>query len=527
MRLRTLGAALLVAFLAVPAAAQESIVRSEELIRLQDVPLSMPVTFERAYTSEQMDFLAWIATRALDPTSSSWNPRHRAWALYRANIRYSVEQSLRRRWAGAAGTIRSISQNPDTALARFYADTFSPQELDESLAFHRSEAGRTFVSYQRELKRVFFAGLLELDRIGFDPAYGGASVSPADQRRAWLAERGISLDAVPPDYAFHLASARALWPSTRPDTLVFTLLAGAPPGTEAFQFLDSRVSPAQREAVTRYLESPAGENEKKARAAWVEALVRSRDLLPLAANDLRAVDDVVQRWRKLRADPRSLPRSIVQVDPATVSVPEQYATTDMRDDDAIASVKACVPGTTDAAASTLVERARSGPTHVLQALSNPGSGSLLVIRQRTGACIPTTPPGYPIPAANSFVGTIRVVGMDEAQERAWRTAIAQEIAAFGASDSLIVMQDGNAFEVSYAVNVQAPHALVYSRRLLRKGTYDPKRYRTVQRGERFTSLQMLQQSSADEVRSEKVLYSTPEDVTREQARRERDPKPSQ
>jgi hypothetical protein len=109
MRLRTLGVALLVACLTMPAAAQESITRAEELIRLQEVPLAMPVSFERAYSPEQVDFLAWIATRALDPTTSAWNPRHRAWALYRANVRYTVEQSLRRRWADAAGVVRSRS----------------------------------------------------------------------------------------------------------------------------------------------------------------------------------------------------------------------------------------------------------------------------------------------------------------------------------------------------------------------------------------------------------------------------------
>ncbi len=527
MRLGTLGAAVLVALLAMPATAQESIVRSEDLIRLQDVPLSMPVSFEQAHSSEQMDFLAWIATRALDPTSSSWNPRHRAWALYRANIRYSVEQSLRRRWAGAAGIVRSISQNPDTALAKFYADAFSPQELDEALAFHRSETGKTYVSYQRDLRRVLFSGMLELDRIGMDPAYGSPEASLADRRRAWLAEKGIALDAIPPGYAFHLASARALLPSARADTLAFALLAGAPPGTDAFHFLDSRVSSAQRETVTRYLESPAGEKEKKARAAWGEALGKSRDLLPLAVNDLRAVGDVVQRWRKLRADPRSLPRSIVQIDPATVSVPDEYAATDLRNADAIESVKACMPNTSDATAATLVERARSGPPNTVLALSNPGSSALLVVRQRTGACIPTTVPGYPIPAVSSFAGTIRVIGMDREQDRAWRYAIAQEIAAFGASDSLVVMREGNAFEVSYAVNVQAPHALIYSHRFLRKGTYDPKRYRIVQRGEQFRSIEVLQQGSGDELRFEKILYSTAEEVKRDQDRRDRDARPAQ
>lgn len=522
----SVGAAALVAFLAAPAAAQDSIAKSEDLIRLQDIPLSMPVSFERAYSSEQMDFLAWIATRELDPASSSWNPRHRAWGLYRANIRYSVEQSLRRRWAGAAGTIRSISQNPDTALAKFYADAFSPQELDEALAFHRSAAGRTFLSYQRDLKRVFYAGMLELDRIGMDPEFGGAEASLADRRRAWLVGKGILLDAAPASYAFHLGSARALLPSTKPDTLVFALLAGAPPGTDAFQFLDGRVSQTQRETVTQYLESPAGEKEKKARAAWVEALDKSRDVLPLAANDIRAVIDVVQRWQKLRADPRSLPRSIAQVEPGTVRVPEEYAAGDMRDPDAIATVKACVPNASDTTAAAIIERARSGPPNTIQMLSQPGS-NLLVIRQRSGACIPTTLPGYPIPAANSFVGTVRVAGMDKEQERAWRNAIAQEVAAFGASDSLVVMPNGNAFEVSYAVNVQTPYALVYSRRFLHKGTYDAKRYRIVQRGEQFSSLVVLQQGSGDEVRFEKPLYSTAEELTREQEHRARDSKPSQ
>ncbi len=515
--------AVVVMFAAMPATAQESIVKSEELIRLQDIPLSMPVSFDRAYQPEQLDYLAWIATRGLDPTSSSWTPRHRAWALYRANLRYSIEQSLRQRWTSAAGMIRSISQNPDTALARFYADALSAQELDEALAFHRSPAGRAFLAYQRELKRVYYAGLLELERIGLDPEYGGADATLADRRQTWVQSKGILLDAEPANYAFHLKSARALMPWLDAERLVFALLAGAPPGTEAFQLLDRRIAQADRETVARYLGSPAAEKEKNARMAWLETLARSRDLLPLAVHDIRAVTDVVQRWQKIRADPRSLPRSIAELGPATVSVPKEYATTDLREPDAIAGVKACVPNASDGTAAALVERARSAPPNTIQTLSQPGS-SLFMARQRTGACIPTTPPGYPIPAVNAFVGTVRVVGMDTAQERAWRTAIAQEIAAFGASDSLVVMRNGNAFEVTYAVNVQAPYALVYSRRFLQKGTYDAKRYRIVQRGEQYSSITVAQRGSGDEVRFEKPLYSTAEEVTREDERRASDAK---
>jgi hypothetical protein len=75
------------------------------------------------------------------------------------------------------------------------------------------------------------------------------------------------------------------------------------------------------------------------------------------------------------------------------------------------------------------------------------------------------------------------------------------------------------------VNVQAPYMLVYSRRFLHKGTYDAKRYRIVQTVEKFSSLSVQQQGSGDEVRSEKVLYSTPSELSREQERRARDANP--
>ena len=53
------------------------------------------------------------------------------------------------------------------------------------------------------------------------------------------------------------------------------------------------------------------------------------------------------------------------------------------------------------------------------------------------------------------------------------------------------------------------------------------RYRTVQRGERFSSLSVSRLGTGDEVRFEKHLYSMPEELIREQERRARDAKPSQ
>jgi hypothetical protein len=507
-----------------PASAQESIVKAEELIRLQDIPLSRPAPFETMHPPEQLEYLAWLALRATD-TSTSWNPRNRAWTLYRANIRYSLEQSLRQRWQSSAGAIRSLAQNPDTALARFYADGLSGAELDEALAFFRGEAGKKYLAYLRELKRAYYSGLLELDRIGIDPAYGAPGDSVAERRKAWLAKNSVSLEPPPLGYGFHARSAAAVFPSAKADTLVFALIAGAPPGTEAFRRLDARLSAEDRGAVTRFVKSGAAEKEKKARAAWNAAILKSRDVLPVALNDVRSIVDVVAQWRKVRADPRALPRSIVQVDPASIEIPQAYATVALADAGLAAAMKACIPGVSEHAIRTFAEPSAS----VGRVVYLPESRNLFVSRQGSGVCIPTTIPGYPVPALNSFVGTLRVVGLDDGATLAWHRAVAQEVAANGASESLIVLPNGNAYEITYAVNVRSPHSLIYSWRLLLAGTYEPKSYRTVQPAPEFRALQSIgtvaATGAADVVRHEKSLFSTPADLQREDERRAKDLKP--
>ena len=61
---------------------------------------------------------------------------------------------------------------------------------------------------------------------------------------------------------------------------------------------------------------------------------------------------------------------------------------------------------------------------------------------------------------------------------------------------------------------------------MRKGTYDAGRYRIVQQGDPFTSVLMVQQVSDTMARSEKSLFSTPQELAREQQRRSREPKPA-
>jgi len=499
-----------------PAGAQESIIKAEQLIGLQQIPLAKPTAFEALHTAEQIDYLGWIALRAIDP-SSSWNPRIPGWGTYRANIRYGVEQELRQRWQSAGGIVRSIAQNPDTSLAKFYADTLQVAGLDEALAFYRSDAGKKYLRYQRELSRAYYYGLVELDRISIDPAFGGPGATVADRRKAWLADKKLALDPAPPGYEFHLKAAQLQFAGAKPADTLHALFVAAPPGTPAFTQLDQQLAGADRDAVNRYLQSPVFAKEREARRAWGEAVAKTRDVLPLLISDLRGLADVVGKWKKLRADPGSLPKSIAQVDPASVSVSDEYKLSPVEEAVASGAARQCLPGTSDDTLRHLTDSANGRSyKEVTRVMSNSSASNILVARQGIAACIPTTVPGYPVPAVNSFIGTIRVVGMEEAEAKNWYRAIAQEIGASGVSDSLIVFPNGNAIEVTYATNLQSPQALIYSNRFLFAGSYDAARYRTVHRVAGIKSISTTGSSVGGVTRYEKSLVTTPEDVKRAQ-----------
>jgi hypothetical protein len=116
--------------------------------------------------------------------------------------------------------------------------------------------------------------------------------------------------------------------------------------------------------------------------------------------------------------------------------------------------------------------------------------------------------------------------MDEAETREWRRGVSQDIAAYGASVSLIVMPNRNAFEVTYAVNVQSPQSLVYGSRFLFAGTYELQAYRIVRDNPGFKSMSMMgsRSASSDVVRYEKSLVTTQDELRREAERSARDSK---
>jgi hypothetical protein len=487
--------------------AQESIVKAEQLIRLQAIPLSVPQTFEQVYTAEHIDYIGWVTLRALGD-SASWNPGTRGWGVYRANVRHSAELALRERWSKMGGVIRSMAQNPDTALAKHYADQMSLAELDQSIAFFGSDAGRKYVRYLRELSRITYVGRIELDHLLVDPELAGFGDSVAARRSVWLARRKISLDPPPAGYDFHLANARRSLPTMKPEDLLHALLAGAPPGSEAFERLGGMLNEAERGAVSQWQQSTAAESEGRARKAWGSARAASKSTVPLVLDSVGAMVDVLGRWRRVRANPMSPPRSIAKLEPGSIEIPAEYPLLPVGDPATPAAVQACVPKVGQDSLKRITQAVAN--TSVTVVPSN--ASTLYAAREGLGACIPLTLPGYPIPALNTFVGTLRIVGMEAAVEERWHRAIAQEVAAEGASESLIIASSGKAHEITFAADLQDPASLIYGMRTLEAGTYDASRYRSVHRVDVKGFVLTGRGGTGGAIRYRKSILTTPGDL---------------
>ena len=145
-------------------------------------------------------------------------------------------------------------------------------------------------------------------------------------------------------------------------------------------------------------------------------------------------------------------------------------------------------------------------------MRNVATQALFVTRGSYGACVPITAAGYPIAAIDSFAQTVTTNGMTEEESQAWYRGVAQEIAANGSSESLVISPNGNAFEVRYVVDVRQPTQLLYNTRFMLAGTYTPANYRTVARPVHFKSIATTGSTTNGVTRQTKSVVSTPEEV---------------
>jgi hypothetical protein len=501
---------------AAPAAAAATPGAAEELVRLKAIPFSGAMEFERHYSEEDLELLSWLVVRALD-ASPAWTPRAPTWNLYRANIRNDIEVTLRRGWLDISAALRGLAESPRTSLARFYADTLSAEEIGQLIAFHRGAPGRAYARYVDELRRATRRGTVEIDRRLLDLAAAQAGAAPAD---AW---RGLDLrpGEMPPGYAFHVAAAmREALPGVPAEIVLHTLVAAAPPGSEAFRRLDAMLGAEARGAVDLMLASPIAAREQEARRRWIAALSESGAvLMPMGAGQ-RGLQGMVADWKALRGHPGTPPRPAAPVDPDRVVVPAAHERLPLADPATAAALGRCMPGVSQATIRSLAAgRGGRSANQIDQILSAGGEPNMIATRRGMAVCLPTPAAGFPVPALNSFAGTIRVAGMGEPETRAWRARIAQEIAASGVSESLVVMADGAAFEATFAVDLRLPARLVYATRFLPPGAYDRRRYRTVVDGAAHRSISLSTAIEPGDIPlRRKSLIATPEDEARERTR---------
>lgn len=448
---------------------QEALVKAEALVRAQTVPLSRPMTFEQAYPGEMLDYIGWLMLRTLD-SSSAWTPNNRGWNLYRVNLAIDLEEKLRIRWQAASGTVRSLSQTPETSLAKHLADSLTPDELGEILAFYQSASGKKFLTYQNELRGAYYRGKLVFEKLRFDPAFGPVSQSTAELRRNWLAKNSLPPEATSEAYSFHAQALQRIFPGVPMSELVFDLAAGAVPGTPAMARLSNALTHVERDAVRQFLKSTASAKELAAIKVWQDSVAKTLDLLPLWVGDIRSLANVSADWQQIRANPESLPRSIAKIDVASIKIPETLALARL-DDSGASKLKQCLPSTDDSAVKRM-ERFIEAKTYLTESTYHysPATPAVFVTRGAYGACVSTTSGGYPVLSVDSFAGSISVVGMSDAENREWLSKVAQHIAAEGRSESLVALQNGNAFEVTYAVDARSPSRLLYKTRFLLAGT---------------------------------------------------------
>ncbi len=492
--------------------AQESLVKAEALVRMQSIPLSRPMTFEQAYSAELLDYAAWLCMRALD-TSSAWGPANRGWNLYRLNLRMDLEEKQNQRWQTSSGTIRSLSQNPDTSLAKYWSDALSPAELDELSSFYQSAAGKKFLSYQSDLQRAYYRGKLVFEQLKFDPTLPNHNPSIPELRALWLKRNSLPPESTTQAYAFHAQALQRIFPTIPLSDLVFDLAGGATPGTPAMDRLNNALTESEREAVRDFLKSPLAAKELQATKAWKDSVQKTQDLVPLVISDIRGLVELITSWQKTRADPDSLPRSIAAIEPDTFKIPETL-NPERLEDSGMVRLKQCLPTTSERDLQDMEKFIQNKEflkaSKTIRYVATP---ALYVTRGQYGACIPTTAAGYPVMAVDSFAESISVVGMPEAESQAWYRRIAQELAANGSSDSLITSAGGNAFEVSYAIDVRRPTQLIYKIKFMPAGTFNASSYRITVNPSIFKSIITTSTGGTGGIsRKAKSILSTPEDL---------------
>lgn len=514
-RVRSLVIALTLSACGVGAMAQELLAKGEELVASEAIPLSRPMNFEQGHPDEFVELISLLALRSLD-SSNAWNPHSAGWDMYRVNMLVDMDEKLRARWQTTSGRVRTLSQTPDTALARFFSEQLTAAELDQAIEFYKSPAGKKFLSYQVQLAKTYYRGRYGFEKYSMDQlAPGVTPKSPMELKKDWLLAQKLPEQPPSEAYAFHARTLQRIFPQVSPTDLVFYLAVGAVPNTPAMDRLNALLPEDARDAVTKFLNSPVAQKELAAIKSWQEVMNKSFEPAAFFQGDLKSMLDVIVAWQKQRSLPNALPKSMVKIDASTIKVADTFSMVPL-EVEGTKALRECMPSVTDSTRDSFEKFVQSKEyNRTSNAYFVQDENSFFMTRGSFGACVPTTRAGYPVVPLDSYAGTIRVSGMEDNQVREWRRKISTDLATSGFSHSLVVANTGNAYEVEYAVDALAISRLIYRYKFMAKGSFRAEDYQTVLNVPAFRSISKTMITTNGVTRPQKLLIPSQADLKRD------------
>lgn len=150
---------------------------------------------------------------------------------------------------------------------------------------------------------------------------------------------------------------------------------------------------------------------------------------------------------------------------------------DINDPDALAKMQACSPRGSSAVLTGWRERFAKAPQNFeLAFIGEEGDANGLVYRAGTWLCLPLTPAKLPVLPLDLILQTVTPAGAEPAAAAQYAREISAALTQGGFARGLLPMENGNAYQVMYAVSADKPYEIAFDSRLLKAGEYKPADY---------------------------------------------------
>lgn len=157
-----------------------------------------------------------------------------------------------------------------------------------------------------------------------------------------------------------------------------------------------------------------------------------------------------------------------------VQIQSRFPTVEVTGDTLGVEANRCVPqlnGDTPSIRAKL----KDFPNRNIVSFEHMSSANMFILRQTTAVCLQRSSEKFPIFASEAFLETANPKGVPPDVTEEWYKKIALLIASKGSAKIAYVFDNGNAFSVSYWVEVSPGFALDYSSVFRKAGTWEAER----------------------------------------------------